>query len=289
MSARRLALLASAALAGAAVHAEPAAWRVESPSGGELWLLGSMHYLRADDYPLPPPIEALIDGADKIVMELDLDDLDPVTQQTALLGAAMLPQGRLLEDVLGPEPHARAAERAATFGIDLRLLERFEPWLVAIMLLDQGMVRHGYRAEHGLERYLLRTAQRTGKEILGLESLESQLALFDTLPESQQRSLLEQTLDELEKPQAAIEELAEAWRSGELETLAAELEAQFVDFPGLYEALVTERNASWVPELERLLEEPDRHLVVVGALHLVGRGSVIELLETRGYAITRLP
>ena len=289
MSVRRAALLAAAALAAAATHADPAAWRVDSPSGGELWLLGSMHYLRADDYPLPAPIEALIDGADKFAMELDLDDLDPVAQQSTLLGAAMLPQGRVLADVLGAEPHARAAERAAALGVDLRLLERFEPWLVAIMLLDQGMVRHGYRAEHGLERYLLRTAQRTGKEILGLESLEAQLALFDTLPDSQQRSLLEQTLDELEKPQAAIEELAEAWRSGELAALAADLEAQFADFPGLYEALVTERNESWIPALERFLDEPGRHLVVVGALHLVGRGSVIELLETRGYAITRLP
>ncbi len=286
---RRLALWLAAALTAAGANADPAAWRATAPSGEELWLLGSMHYLRASDYPLPAPIESLIDGADTIVMELDLDDIDPIAQQRTLLGAALLPPGTVLADVLGAERHAALAERAAALGVDLALLERFEPWLVAIMLLDQGMVRHGYRTEHGLEQYLLRHAQRAGKAIVGLESLESQLALFATLPHEQQSALLEQTLDELEKPTSAIEELADAWRAGELGVLAAELEAQFEDFPGLYDALVTERNTRWIPALERLAASPGRHLVVVGALHLVGRDSVIELLAARGFEIERLP
>src|SRR5690606_18412955 len=142
---RRLALWLAAALTAAGANADPAAWRATAPSGEELWLLGSMHYLRASDYPLPAPIDALIDGADTIVMELDLDDIDPIAQQRTLLGAALLPPGTVLADVLGAERHAALAERAAALGVDLALLERFEPWLVAIMLLDQSMVRHGYR------------------------------------------------------------------------------------------------------------------------------------------------
>src|SRR5690606_23568957 len=86
---RRLALWLAAALTAAGANADPAAWRATAPSGEELWLLGSMHYLRASDYPLPAPIESLIDGADTIVMELDLDDIDPIAQQRTLLGAAL--------------------------------------------------------------------------------------------------------------------------------------------------------------------------------------------------------
>src|SRR5690606_17762726 len=107
------------------------------------------------------------------------------------------------------------------------------PWLVAITLLDRGMQRLGYRAEHGLESYLLGRAAESGKEIVGLESVEQQLAIFAGMPEEQQRAMLEQTLAELERPEAAIEELADAWRAGELDALAAEFEAQFAEFPGL--------------------------------------------------------
>jgi uncharacterized protein YbaP (TraB family) len=79
-----------------------------------------------------------------------------------------------------------------------------------------------------------------------------------------------------------------AWRAGELETLSAELLDEFDEFPGLYETLVTKRNTAWVPQLERMLTDGRRYLVVVGALHLVGPDSVIELLEKRGHAIERL-
>src|SRR5690606_23734228 len=96
-------------------------------------------------------------------------------------------------------------------------------------------------------------------------------------------------LQELAKPASAIEQLAELWRAGELETLARELEGEFEGFPELYRALVVERNERWIPVIEGFLREPRRYLVVVGALHLVGRGSVVELLEQRGYKVERPP
>ena len=82
--------------------------------------------------------------------------------------------------------------------------------------------------------------------------------------------------------------MADAWRNGELESLSAELLDDFEQFPGLYETLVTERNQAWVPTLERMLADGGRGLVVVGALHLVGRDSVIELLRARGHDVVRV-
>jgi uncharacterized protein YbaP (TraB family) len=79
-----------------------------------------------------------------------------------------------------------------------------------------------------------------------------------------------------------------AWRDGELESLSAELLEEFAGFPGLYESLVTKRNSDWVPQLEQMLAGERRHLVVVGALHLVGPDSVIEQLRARGHRVERL-
>jgi hypothetical protein len=276
------------AFAAASAAADPAAWRMTAPNGGEVTLLGSMHVLRPSDHPLPGSVDALIDRADLIVMELDLDDVDAAAQQRVILATAMLPQGTVLKDVVNDDVYRLAGQRAAEIGIDLALLERFEPWFFAITILDQGMRKLGFQGERGLEQYVLARSQRAGKEIVGLETLEFQIGIFDSLPPESQQAMLEQTLAELDEAETALGAMVAAWRNGELEDLSAELLDDFDEFPGLYETLVTKRNGAWVPALERMLADGRRHLVVVGALHLVGRDSVIELLEERGNDVQRL-
>ena len=282
-----LALLA-AAVPAALATADPAAWRVTGKNGSEVTLLGSMHVLRPSDYPLPPNIDTLVAGADRIVMEVDLDDFDPVAQQRLVLETAMLPKGTVLKDVLDDAVYAKAEQRMGALGVDLGALERFEPWFLAITALDLGMRKLGFQSERGVEQYVVGRARATGKEIVGLETIEFQMGLFDALPPEQQQALLEQTLDELDEGSAVLDEMVAAWRAGELESLSTELFEEFADYPGLYEKLVTKRNSSWVPKLEGMLGDGSRHLVVVGALHLVGPGNVIELLKKRGLEVERL-
>jgi uncharacterized protein len=282
-----LALL-GAVLPAALAAADPAAWRVTSRSGGEVTLLGSMHVLRPADYPLPPAIDSLVDRADLVVMEIDLDDVDAAAQQRIILQTAMLPQGTVLENVIDGDVYRVVEQRMGELGVELARLERFEPWFVAITVLDLGMRKIGFQAERGVEQYVLGRAQAASKEVVGLETLEFQIGLFDALPPEQQQALLEQTLAELDEGAAVLGEMVAAWRSGELESLSAELLDEFDDFPGLYEKLVTKRNTAWVPTLEAMLAGERRHLVVVGALHLVGPGSVIEQLRSRGHDVERL-
>jgi uncharacterized protein YbaP (TraB family) len=281
-----LALLASALPAGLAV-ADPAAWRIPGENGGEVVLLGSMHVLRPSDYPLPPAVDALVDGADGIVMEIDLDDVDAAAQQRIVF-EAMLPQGTLLKDVLDEDVYAKVELEMRELGLDLEALEHFEPWFLAMTALELGMRKIGFQPERGVEQYVIGRARAAGKEIVGLETLEFQIGLFDALPPEQQQAMLEQTLAELDEGAAVLGEMVAAWRAGELESLSAELLDEFDDFPGLYDTLVTKRNTAWVPSLEGMLGDGRRHLVVVGALHLVGPGSVVELLKKRGHEIERL-
>lgn len=262
--------------------AEPPAWQVTDSSGRQLWLLGSVHALRDSDHPLPAVIDALYERADVLVMELDLDDIDPVALQSALVAAAVLPEGTSLAEQIGDELYARTDAYARGVGFELRLLERFEPWFVSVTLLDLGMAARGFSAEGGVEQYLLRKAAADGKEVLGLETLERQIRVFDHLGPDEQALLLEQTLDELESDEDTLEALVAAWRTGELDELAGSLSAEFEGFPTLYTELVVRRNDAWITEIEQLLETQETELVVVGALHLVGEHNVIELLSARG-------
>jgi uncharacterized protein len=278
----------AAALLCAPAGAAPAAWRIAGKNGGEVALLGSMHVLRASDYPLPPLVDELYGRADTLVLELDLDDPDLAGQQVVLLEAAALPQGKVLRDVVAPGVYRLAEQRARELRFDLQQLDHMEPWLVAITLLDVGMQRIGFHAERGLERYLVEKAAASHKEILGLESLAEQIAIFADLPAGDQQAMLEQTLQELEGAEAVMSELVSAWRDGRLDDMSESLLEDFADFPDLYEKLVTRRNAAWTAELERMLGDGRKYLVVVGALHLVGRDSVIERLTARGHRVVRV-
>ena len=268
--------------------ADPAAWRLAGRNGGEVALLGSIHVLRDKDYPLPPMVDALYARADDLVMELDLDDLDASVLQSGLLGAAMLPPGKTLHDVLEPRVYELMQQHAGEIGLPIASLERIEPWFISIALLDEGLRRQGFRADLGLEQYVLGKARKDRKSIAGLESLQAQVAIFDGLAPQAQQALLEQTLREIETAEGLLNELADAWRAGRLEELTNQLIGEFDEFPGLYASLITDRNRRWVPEIERLLGDGHRHLVIVGAVHLVGKDGVIEMLRARGLRAERV-
>ena len=169
-----LALLAAALPAGLAA-ADPAAWRMTGRNGSEVTLSGSMHVLRPSDYPLPADGRRAPRGADRIVMEIDLDDFDAVAQQRLVLETAMLPQGTVFEDVLDEDVYRLAEQHMGALGVDVTALERFEPWFLAITALDLGMRKLGFQSERGVEQYVVGRARASGKEIVGLETIEFQM------------------------------------------------------------------------------------------------------------------
>jgi uncharacterized protein YbaP (TraB family) len=271
---------------GCSAHADPAAWHaIRMDDKAELLLLGSIHVLRREDYPLPPIVDALYAEADSIVMELELDAIDPVGLQTGLMGAALFTDGRRLSTVLDPDLYARAEREADNLGVPLETLEPFEPWFVAITLSSLGIVKLGYQAEIGLEQYLVSKASKDGKDVLGLESLEEQIAVFDSLSAGDQESLLAQALDEIAVSPETMTQLSEQWRAGQLDEMAEQLLDDFSPFPGLYESLVVNRNRAWAKRLAAMARSDSELLVVVGALHLVGRDNLVQLLEAEGFAI----
>jgi len=281
-------LFAAIALCTGSAHGEPAVWQISQGDASTVWLLGSVHYLRDTDYPLPTIIDEIYTRADDLVMEIDLDDLDPVDVQTRFMQAAMLPATQSLSTVLDADVYADASRAAQTLGLELAALEPFEPWLAALTIMDLGMARNGFRADQGLEQHLLARARHDGKVVQGLETLADQISVFDGLSYSEQQSLLDQTLEEIDSPEREMDQLLDAWRSGRLDTLAGKLSESFADFPGLYEALVVHRNERWISRIESLAAQPGNTLVIVGALHLVGENNVVEMLRARSLEVVQI-
>jgi uncharacterized protein YbaP (TraB family) len=199
---------------------------------------------------------------------------------------ALLPDGTSLRGVLG-EDYARVAERTRAAGLELALLDRFAPWFVAVTLLQIELANRGFTPELGVEQTLTRRAVADGKPITGLETPDEQFGAIGGLPLPQQKRMLLMTLEETAQLDTEIDALLAAWRGGDVEALGKALSAEYDDFPELYGPLTENRNRAWVPQLVAMLDDDDDYLVVVGALHLVGRNSVIDLLEQSGYDVAQ--
>jgi uncharacterized protein YbaP (TraB family) len=125
------------------------------------------------------------------------------------------------------------------------------------------------------------------KPIQGLETAEQQFGILAHLPMPLQKKFLLMTIDETDNLDAEIKDLLAAWRSGDTDRLARLLSDEFNEAPELYRPLTEDRNRAWVGEIAAMLHDRDDYLVVVGALHLVGRNSVVDLLRQRGYKVTQ--
>jgi uncharacterized protein YbaP (TraB family) len=279
-------LLPALALADSAGH-PVTMWMAEGTSN-RVYLLGSVHLLRAQDHPLPQVIDNVYDDAETLYMELDMDDLDPLLMQSTINRLGMLDDGTSLRDVMGDDLYAEAMTVATELDIPLEMLERTEPWFAAITIEQLALARIGFNPSYGVEMHLLQKATRDGKAILGFESVEQQLAYLDGLSLDAQRELLMQTLTESATIREIMDDLILAWRSGDIDYLEQTLLEDVSGYPELYDTIVANRNRLWVDTIDELLQQGEDYLVVVGALHLVGEDGLPQLLEQRGVRILQM-
>ncbi len=286
--AHSLILLVFAALPGLAAESHPVTlWQIDGKHN-VVFLLGSIHMLRADDHPLPAVVEAAYDEAEALVMELDMDDLDPAATQAAFNRAGMLADGRTLADLMGETAYAEAARLADAVDIPLDMLGQTKPWLAAMTVEMMLLFRIGFDPSLGIDMTMAARAQSDGKPISGLETVDDQLSFLDGLPLEAQRAMLLETLRDGADIENSIDAMITAWRNGDVETLESGLTEAFDDHEALSRMLIEARNRRWVEAIVGLLDDDEDYLVVVGALHLVGDLGVPGLLETRGTHIRQL-
>lgn len=280
--------LMAAAAPALAETATPVTLWVAEGAHNQVYLLGSVHLLRKGDYPLPPVIDRAYEDAESLVMEIDMDDLDPLETQALVTRLGVLPDDRTLRDVLGPEDYAIAATAADELDVPLALLDKSEPWLAAITIEQLMLSRLGFNAMHGIEMTFLGKARRDAKPIEGLETFAEQIGFLDGLSPAAQRDLLMQSLTEGAELRGIMDSLVEAWKTGDIDFMESRMLDELAKFPELYDVVVVDRNRRWIDQLVPLMEHEEDYLVVVGALHLIGDDGVPAMLEARGVDVVQL-
>jgi uncharacterized protein YbaP (TraB family) len=262
-------------------------WEV-SGAKNSVYLLGSIHLLRPQDYPLPTALDTAYSDAEVLIMEVDMDDLNPFATQAAFTTYGVLHDDKTLRDLMGSELYEQALIAADAINIPLDMLNKTEPWYAAMTIEIMMLDRIGFDPTLGIEMYMMSKAQVDGKRIDGFETVEEQIQFLDGMSMQAQRDMLMSTLTESAKLGEIMDELIDAWRHGNVAHLESGMLDDLAKHEELNKALVTDRNKRWVERIEELLDDDDDYLIVVGALHLIGDQGVPNLLKQQGIGIYQL-
>jgi uncharacterized protein YbaP (TraB family) len=262
-------------------------WKVGSDKGA-IHILGSIHFLKKEHYPLKKTIDQAFAASQKVVLEIDLQSATPEKAQRAALEKGILRDGTTLKQIVSSETYGLAERRSGELGVDFRAMGPMKPWLVALTLTALKLQKLGFDANYGVDRQLAERAKNNGKPTGGLETLEFQIGLFDQLSRRDQELMLRETLRELDLLDMGVERIVQAWVSGDVGGVEELLLAGMREYPEVHQKIIVDRNRRWLPEIERIIERGESALVVVGAAHLVGKDGVIELLKQRGYKVEQL-
>jgi len=275
--------------AGAAVESPPAGaapgpalWRV-ADEDTTIYLFGTVHALPRDTQWFDGRVERAFASSDQLVTEIDMSDL--AAQGQALASEGTLAGGQTLRALMTEENRRQYEEALISLGLPVAALDQMEPWFAAMTLSLLPLLRAGYESESGVEMAL--GARAEGKQRAGLETVEEQIALFDTLPQEAQLAFLDEMVEQVPQASSTLDAMVAEWLEGDAATLAALLNDELTD-PALYERLLTRRNANWAAWIDERLDMPGTVFVAVGAGHLAGRGSVQEQLREHGLKADRV-
>jgi uncharacterized protein YbaP (TraB family) len=289
---RALASAIAACLAIACLHVDAAGrnfmWKATSPSHRVVYLVGSVHVLTADYYPLDPAFEEAFKFSDVLVEELDMREMLGASSQMEMLSRGMLPAGQTIDKVVSADTMAAVTKKFSDLGMPLEPMKQFKPWLMSLILQGFEWQKSGFDADLGLDKHFYDQAIGSGKPVQGLETLAFQLSRFDEMSMDAQDRLLSETINELDTTKASFTRMADAWKAGDVPAIEQLVLKDLKDEPQMYDRLLIQRNRMWLPKIEALFSRSKPAFVVVGAAHLVGSDGLLQMLKAKGYTIEQM-
>lgn len=263
---------------------DPALWVVED-GDSKVYLFGTVHILKPGMGWFDEAVKAAFDRSDRLVLEMVEPDTATTQQLFAKYGIDQ--SGKPLTSKMTEDEKAIYAKAMEKVGLPVAAFEPLDPWAAAVTMQVMGLQKGGYDVNSGVETQLTAAAKEANKPILGVETMESQLAIFDNLSqETQVRFLIEgaKAVDEL---QGNMDKMVDLWAKPDPDGLALLMNEGLTD-PKLFAALLTNRNAQWASWIHKQLEKPGTTFMAVGAGHLSGTTSVPELLKAYGISAKRI-
>ena len=267
---------------------KPLLWQV-SDKDNSVYLLGSFHMLKVDDYPLAAVVDQIFDESRKIYFEVSPDDLNDAGLVKKMMETGYL-KGRTLEQILKPKTWRQLVNYCNANQLPIETFKTMKPWLAAMTIANIEIAKAGFLPDLGLDKHYMEIARIAKKETEGLETLSQQFSIFDQMDQKTQAKFLSLTLDEAQDFKD-LKELHRRWRNGDDEGLMQLLSKDSINqIPEFYRHINVERNRAWLPKIVSFLQENSEvnALVVVGSLHLLGTEGLVDILRRQGLRVVRV-
>jgi len=259
-------------------------WEVKGKTN-TVFLLGSMHMMKENMYPLAPEIEAAYKRSAVLVFETDMKVLESPEFAMKLMGKATYPEGESLKKNLSPATYSLLASNLQNSLLSVEMINQFKPWMAAMTIVVLELQKAGFDVQSGLDKHFHARATEDKKTLDQFETPDFQASLFTGLTDKESEEFLGQALRDVSMMKNEFDKLAKAWTDGDTKTLDKLILDSFREHPLMLKKLLLDRNRAWIPKLEEFLKSDKAVLVVVGAGHLVGKDSVVELLTAKGYKV----
>lgn len=260
-------------------------WKVESPQA-TAYILGTVHMMKKEMYPLDARIRNAFEKSGTYALEFDINEI--TTSQTAsLLTDIIYSGGDTIRDHLSRETFELAQKKFAEYGLPFDQMVKFRPWFLAVTIEMLAYEKLGLDPQYGIEIYFLQKAEGV-KEIVELESFDSQMQLFRSMPDRDQELFLIYTLKDIDTIEKNMDYFLRVWsegNAGEMERLIFRYAEEDPRLSQIYELFFYERNRNMADKIEKMLGKKCTYFVAVGAGHLVGKQGIIDLLARKGYSV----
>ncbi|MGO9953516.1 MAG: TraB/GumN family protein [Dissulfurispiraceae bacterium] len=276
----------------ASVHAVSASekvfmWKIDSPKA-TVYILGTVHMMAKEMYPLDSRIESAFKKSDAYALEFNIDDVTKIQMDTMLSDISYRGDDTI-RDHISTGTYKALQKKFSEYGLPFENMLKFRPWFLAITIETIEYQKLGLDPRYGIDKYLLQRAEGN-KSIIELESFDSQMDLFRNMQEKDQELFLMYTLNDIDTSAKDMDVLLKAWFEGDANTVEKLMFAPLRENRQLlriYEELFYERNLNMTDKIVKMLAQKGTYFVAVGAGHLVGSRGIIELLTHKGYTVTQ--
>ena len=272
-------------------YADALLWKIDGKGLKEhSYLYGTIHLIDKESFFWPKGTLAAFEDADKVTFEVDLDDMFDMGKQMGLMTKAFMKDGKTLKDLYSEEDYKLVESHFSELGLPMMFLEKLKPMFLTVFASGDVEMGKGLGDQSGVKSYEMEfydLATEAKKEVNGLETLEFQVSVFDSIPYDAQAQMLLETIKTSNTEDDSFKEMIQMYQDQKISKMVDFMSEEEEGIQGFEDILLYERNRKWIPIMEEQMKN-DQIFFAVGAGHLGGKDGVIDLLEKAGYTLTPL-
>ncbi|MDR1405944.1 MAG: TraB/GumN family protein [Prevotellaceae bacterium] len=261
-------------------------WEI-TKDGKTLYLGGSVHILRNEDFPLPKEYDAAFEKAQLVVFEADIEQVSAPEIAQTMVAKSMLSGDQTLQTILDKTTYEQLETLCTKLSLPMERLQKIKPVMLLNSLTIILLQQFGFTPQ-GVDAYYLTKAREAEKETGFLETLDQQITMITDMGAGYENEYVQYSLEDFDKMEKEIPILIASWKNGVFDELLPDMLKGKEKFPTAYSALFTDRNNDWIPKIENYLSGDKVAFVIVGLAHLHGPDGLLELLKNKGYEIKQL-